>query len=633
MANGNFIVQNGLQVGPLTINAATGDISTSGNLSVTGAGQINVTNIGVSSIAKNDTSISISDTGTGSNVRIIVDGVTEHTVDANGLSLAAGDWYAINGSSVLSATTLGSGVVNSSLTTVGTITTGVWQGTTVGVAYGGTGVTTSTGSGSVVLSNSPTLVTPALGTPSSGTLTNATGLPVSTGISGLGTGVAGALATSVGSAGAFVTFNGALGTPSSGTLTNATGLPLTTGVTGTLPVANGGTGTTTSTGSGSVVLSASPTLTGTLTASAVTASGVVSVTNSTASTSTSTGALVVSGGAGIAGAVNVGGSMVISGNLTVNGSTVTINTTNLAVQDNLIYLNEGSTVTNPDLGWVGNYNDGTYAHAGIFRDASDGGKFKIFKGYTLEPAGVIDTTHASFALGSMQLGTLEVASTTASTSTTTGALVVSGGVGVAGKINTTDLQVTNTITGSVSGTALNITQYTVNQNVGTGNSPTFTGVTVPSITHSGTSGVGDIGASGAAFGTVWATATSAKYADLAENYQADGPYRPGQVLMFGGDKEVTVADADTPAVAGVVSTNPAHLMNGALSGVNVVAIALQGRVPCNVIGPVKKGDLMVSAGFGYAKSSKGPVVGQVIGKALNNFDGAKGVIEIVVGRV
>ena len=233
----------------------------------------------------------------------------------------------------------------------------------------------------------------------------------------------------------------------------------------------------------------------------------------------------------------------------------------------------------------------------------------------------------------MQLGTLEVASTTASTSTTTGALVVSGGVGVAGKINTTDLQVTNTITGSVSGAALNITQYTVNQNVGTGNSPTFTGVTVPSITHSGTSGVGDIGASGAAFGTVWATATSAKYADLAENYQADGPYRPGQVLMFGGDKEVTVADADTPAVAGVVSTNPAHLMNGALSGVNVVAIALQGRVPCNVIGPVKKGDLMVSAGFGYAKSSKAPSAGQVIGKALNNFDGAKGVIEIVVGRV
>jgi hypothetical protein len=101
--------------------------------------------------------------------------------------------------------------------------------------------------------------------------------------------------------------------------------------------------------------------------------------------------------------VNVTGNLLVDGNLTVSGTTVTVNTTNLAVEDNMIYLNNGSVVTNPDLGFAGNYNDGTYRHAGVFRDASDG-VWKFFHQYTPEPdaSAYIDITHGSFALASVQ---------------------------------------------------------------------------------------------------------------------------------------------------------------------------------------------------------------------------------------
>lgn len=124
----------------------------------------------------------------------------------------------------------------------------------------------------------------------------------------------------------------------------------------------------------------------------------------------------------------------------------------------------------------------------------------------------------------------------------------------------------------------------------------------------------------------------ATYADLAEYYEADQEYDPGTVLEFGGEKEVTIAQDGTTRVAGVVSTDPAYAMNAKCPGI-AVALALQGRVPTKVRGTVRKGDMMVSAGNGYARPWNNPQMGTVIGKALENFDGVEGVIEVAVGRL
>jgi len=117
-------------------------------------------------------------------------------------------------------------------------------------------------------------------------------------------------------------------------------------------------------------------------------------------------------------------------------------------------------------------------------------------------------------------------------------------------------------------------------------SPTFTTqITTPVIVKSGTTATGNIGQSDNTFNTIFAatfsgTATTARYADLAEKYSADADYEPGTVLHFGGEAEVTLCDTDMcRKVAGVVTTAPAHLMNSELGGV-AAAIALQGRVPC-----------------------------------------------------
>lgn len=150
-----------------------------------------------------------------------------------------------------------------------------------------------------------------------------------------------------------------------------------------------------------------------------------------------------------------------------------------------------------------------------------------------------------------------------------------------------------------------------------------------------------IGNASARYKTIFAevfhgTATKALYADLAEKYRADAEYSSGTVLQFGGDKEVTISmEANTNKIAGVVTTAPAFLMNDELNEENTVAVALQGRVPCKVIGKISKGDMLVASSTpGVACAAEGEIkTGTVIGKSLEHYDSDQvGVIEIAIGR-
>ena len=159
---------------------------------------------------------------------------------------------------------------------------------------------------------------------------------------------------------------------------------------------------------------------------------------------------------------------------------------------------------------------------------------------------------------------------------------------------------------------------------------------VGNLVNTNANGVGNIGSAGGYYNTVFAKATSAQYADLAEMYQADATYKPGTVIIFGGSHEVTVSDASHDTrVAGVVSTNPSYLMNSGLNNKTSVAVALTGRVPCWVQGPVEKGDRLVNHKSGVAGKLALDQFepGCIIGKSLEIIeDDSIKLIEIAIGR-
>ena len=189
--------------------------------------------------------------------------------------------------------------------------------------------------------------------------------------------------------------------------------------------------------------------------------------------------------------------------------------------------------------------------------------------------------------------------------------------------------------GGVATTALTIDGATSNVNVNTnlvvtgnisatGGTVSFGTATISlgAITNNNANGVGNIGSSSGYFNTIFAKATSAEYADIAERFASDAEYAPGTVVELGGSEEVTLCVEElSDKVFGVVSTQPAYLMNGG-AGTDAThpAIAMSGRVPVMTMGFVTKGDRLVSAGNGVARAANLEEVTafNVIGRALTD---------------
>jgi len=190
---------------------------------------------------------------------------------------------------------------------------------------------------------------------------------------------------------------------------------------------------------------------------------------------------------------------------------------------------------------------------------------------------------------------------------TSGAVTLNVGAGTGITVNANDIAVNMSAfstTNLSEGTNLYFTDARVV------NAISSSDITTQNIYATGPTGTYNVGSSSVKFGTMYAntfsgTASSAQYADLAEMYLADAEYEEGTILVFGGEAEVTTSDVKaSPSIAGVVSHNPAYLMNSELQGDHVTAVALKGRVPVKVVGAVSKGDVLVhSANPGHAEAA------------------------------
>jgi len=281
-----------------------------------------------------------------------------------------------------------------------------------------------------------------------------------------------------------------------------------------------------------------------------------------------------------------------------------------------------------------------------------------FSGRTWKWNGTAWQVAGGTALNNIVIGNMVPSSATFTTVSTTGNVTVGANISVTSNVTVgANISVTSnaSVTGNVSasyflgngslltGIGLNkITNGTSKIEIATSNANIVATVANTSVLTISTAGIqnnlgngtGNIGNSTAYWNTIFAKSTSAQYADLAEMYASDKNYEPGTVVSFGGPNEITKTyEIEDVKIAGVVSSYPSYLMNSNCEGEFPLPIALCGKVPTKVRGPVQKGDMMISAGNGHAMACSTPCLGSVIGKAVESFSGAYGIINIVVGRL
>jgi hypothetical protein len=347
------------------------------------------------------------------------------------------------------------------------------------------------------------------------------------------------------------------------------------------------------------------------TTNAIGATGAFSTTGTVTAAST-VGGVITGSSLSVTGSIN--GTMLTGTGLTVTTGNITAGNLLLsgAIEDsgqldirttasngNIVLTpnGTGNVNTGANINATGNVTGGNILTSGTFSTSGSGGTL----------SGIGNITGGNLLTGGQV--------------SATGNIIAGGNLSIVGNIvDTGPLTIITTSNGNI-GLAPN----------GTGN-VNITGNVMPTA-----NATANIGSATLSFNTIFAKATSAQYADLAEMYCADSKYTPGTVLDFGGTEEVTITtQSHSIQVAGIVSTNPSYLMNSTLDCANAVEVALVGRVPCHVVGTIAKGDRLVASstpGIATRLDIAQYQPGCIIGKALESYDSETvGTIEVAVGR-